>query len=641
MLDFMRRKRSTLKWVWVILIFIFSVTLITLYIPFDDLGSVSITNDVASIGDDSVSSREFQVAYRNYIDRMRGQINPEMLKAFRFERQIMDALITRHVITEEAKRLGLNVANAEVEQKVLENPVFLQDGKFIGSSSYQAILAQNNLTVDEFESSIRNDILAEKLKSFVTAAVHLTDKEVEEEYKRRNEKAKLDYFVIDSTKLEGTVAVNDQEQREYYEKNKAKYSVAEKRQAKYIYVDPMKLRGQVTVSDDEVRQYYDQHKADYETPERVKAQHILFRTENKKPEEIEALRQKAATVLERAKKGEDFAALAKQFSEDSSAAAGGDLGSFGRGQMVPEFEKAAFSLAPGAISDLVQTQFGIHIIKVTEKQAAQSHPFEEVKGTVRGVVENQKTNQKASEVAQQVAAEALSTKDLNAVAKKYGFDVKDTPLMETGQALPELGNATELSRRIFTMSKGEIGTAVPVERGYAVPTVTEIVPTHSASFAEAQPKVLLDVKSEKGRQLAADKAKQIEEQLKSGKDLASVAKAVGVEIKTSELLPRGATLADFGAVVSIEPEMFSLPLGKPGTPSTIGGKTIAFVVKERQQINPEEMKKSFEPLRTQLLPARREQYFNAYIQEVRKKMETNGDIEINESIMSQIVAQVG
>src|SRR2546422_9839274 len=165
MLDFMRRQRSTLKWVWVILIFIFSVTLITLYIPFGDLPNVSITNDVASIGYDSVSAKEFQTAYRNYVDRMRGQINPEMLRAFRFERQIMDALVIRHVMTEEAKRLGLNVSAAEVEQKILENPVFRENGTFIGRERYQSLLSQNNLSIDEFESNVGNEILTEKLRS--------------------------------------------------------------------------------------------------------------------------------------------------------------------------------------------------------------------------------------------------------------------------------------------------------------------------------------------------------------------------------------------------------------------------------------------------------------------------------------------
>src|SRR5690349_17866518 len=241
MLDFMRRQRSALKWVWVILIFIFSVTLVTLYIPFGDLPNVSITNDVASIGHDSISAHEFQAAYRNYIDRMRGQLNPEMLRAFRFDRQIMDALVTRHVMTEEAKRLGLNASSPEIEQKILENPVFRENGAFIGRDRYQAILSQNNLTVDQFESDVANEILADKLRSFVTGAVHVTDQEAEEEYKRRTEKAKLDYFVIDASKLEDKVSATDQEMHDYYDKNKAKYTINEKRKAKYVFLESLKL----------------------------------------------------------------------------------------------------------------------------------------------------------------------------------------------------------------------------------------------------------------------------------------------------------------------------------------------------------------------------------------------------------------
>src|SRR4029079_3543521 len=147
MLDFMRRQQSNLKWVWVILIFIFSVTLVTLYIPAGDLPTLSITNDVGSVGGETVTAREFQAAYKNYVDRMRGQITPEMMKAFRFDRQIMDSLIERHVITEEAKRLGLDVTPGEVEQKILENPAFRENGSFIGNARYQALLSQNNISV--------------------------------------------------------------------------------------------------------------------------------------------------------------------------------------------------------------------------------------------------------------------------------------------------------------------------------------------------------------------------------------------------------------------------------------------------------------------------------------------------------------
>jgi peptidyl-prolyl cis-trans isomerase D len=640
MLDFMRRQRSALKWVWVILIFIFSVTLVTLYIPFGDLPNVNITNDVASIGHDSISAHEFQAAYRNYVDRMRGQLNPEMLKAFRFDRQIMDALVTRHVMTEEAKRLGLGASPAEIEQKILENPVFRENGTFIGRDRYQAILAQNNLTIDEFETDMANEILAEKLRSFVAGAVLVTEPEAQEEYKRRNEKAKIDYFIVDATKLEDKVAASDQEQHAYYDKNKAKYTVNEKRKAKYIFLESLKLRSQVTVSDDELRQYYEQHKSEYVLPERVKAQHILFKTTGKTPDEIEKIKDKARQVLDRAKKGEDFSALAKQFSEDSTAASGGDLGEFGHGQMVPEFDRAAFSLGVGAISDLVTSQFGIHIIKVNGKQEARERPFEEVKEAIRPVVETRKAEQRASDMGQQISVELVSNKNLDAVAAKFGAQVKETPLMEQNEPIAELGNAADFQRRIFTMGKGEIGTAIQVERGYVVPQLTDIVASHPASFEEAQAKVIADVKSEKAKQLAADKAKQIEDLLKSGKDLAATAKAVGAEIKTSDLLAHGASIAEFGSIAEVDKDMFSLPIGKAGTPITIAGKTLAFAVKERKEIDPEEMKKSLEQMRTELLPARREQYFNAYIQEVRKRMETSKQIKINDSVVNQIAASI-
>jgi Parvulin-like peptidyl-prolyl isomerase len=642
MLDFMRRQSTKLKWVWVLLIFIFSVTLVTLYIPVGDLGSVSLSNDVASIGAERVSAKEFQAAYRNYLDRMRSQLSPEMLKAFRFDRQILDALITRHVMMEEAKRLGLSVSAAEIEQKILENPVFREGGNFIGLTRYQTILQQNNLTVDEFESGVRDEILLEKLRSFVGAGVTVGDKEVEEEYRRKNEKAKIDYFVIDPAKLEAKATVSDQEQKDYYEKNKAKYNVAEKRQASYIYLDTVKQRSFVTVSNDDLKQYYDQHQSEYNLPERVTAQHILFKTQGKSAEEIEAIKNKARGVLDRAKKGEDFSGLAKQFSEDeSSKINGGDLGSFTRGQMVPEFDNVAFSLGPGAISDLVQTQFGIHIIKVVSKQEARARPLQELEGAIRSIVSTRKAEQHAAEVAQTIAVELVNNKDLKAVADKHGAEVRQTPMVEQTGQIPDLGNAAELTKRMFSMNKNEIGNAIQVERGYVIPQLTEIQAAHPASFEEAKDKVLPDVKSEKARQMATDQTKQVEELLKSGKDLSAAAKAVGGEVKTSDLVERGAFLPDFGSLTDVDKEIFSLPIGKTGTPNTIGGKTLAFSVKERHEINTDEMKKSMDSLRTEMLPAKREQYFSAYIQEARKRMEDAKQITINENVLEQASNRIG
>src|SRR5262249_30628300 len=156
---------------------------------------------------------------------------------------------------------------------------------------------------------------------------------------------------------------------------------------------------------------------------------------------------------------------------------------------------------------------------VNSKQERRERPFEGMKETVRPIVEKREAEQRASELAQQAAVDLVSNKNLDAVAKKYNSQVKKNPLIEPGQAIPELGNAAELDRRMFTMNKGEVGTALQVDRGYVVPQVVDIVAAHPASFEEARDKVTVEAKAEKAKELAAAKAKQAEEMFKSGKDL--------------------------------------------------------------------------------------------------------------------------
>jgi peptidyl-prolyl cis-trans isomerase D len=634
MLDLMRRQHSKLKWLLLVIIVIF----VWAYIPtFTDMGSGVTASDVASVGSEAVSAKEFQVAYRNNIQRMGSQVSPEMLRAFGFDKQVLDYLISQKVIAVEAKRLGLLVSDREVQDKVLAYPTFVDSGGFIGRARYQALLEQNNMTVPEFEESIRSQLLSEKLMSFLTAGVTVSDKDAEAEYRKKNEKAKVDYFVIDPVKLESKVTVTDQDQKDYYEKNKARYQMPEARKVKYIFVDSVKYHKLATTTDKELEDYFNQHQEDYRLKETVGAQHILFKTEGKKPEEVEAIRTKALSVLERAKKGEDFAALAKMYSEDSTAAQGGNLGEFPRGQMVPEFEKAAFSLGVGAISDLVQTQYGFHIIKVNKKQEARLRPFTEMKEAIRSIVLGTKGATQAADVSQKIAADLKTNKNLDAVAQKNEAEVRETPAISAGQNIPGLSNSAEMIKQIFSLAKNEIGMAVQNDEGYAIPSVVDILPAHDASFDEAKPRVLADVKLEKANQLATEKSKEVDEAVKAGKDLATLAKTAGMEIKTSEPIARGGSIPEFGAIADRDKEIFSLPLGKPGTPSTVASKTLVFAVKERKDLDPEEVKKGLDSARAALLETKRDMYFSNWIQDAQKKMQDGKSIKVNQAALTQIV----
>ena len=638
MLDLMRRQHAKLRWVLVLVLAVTILSFVVAYIPtFSDITSGAPSSEVAKVGSETVTAKEFQSAYRNTINRMGSQVPAELLKAYGFDTQVLNGLISQHVMSVEARRLGLRVSDAEIQDKILAIPVLIENGQFIGHARYQALLAQNGVTVEDFENQVRSQILTEKMQSLIGASVSVTDKEAEEEYRKRNEKAKIDYFVIDPTKLESKMTASDPELHEYFDKNKAQYKEPEQRQAKYVFADNVKFQKEATVTDQELQDYFNQHQEQYRLKELVGAQHILFKTEGKTPEQVEAIRKKALEVLAMAKKGGDFGALAKKYSEDSSASRGGDLGEFERnGQMVPEFEKAAFSLEPGAISDLVQTQYGFHIIKVNKKQEPKLRDFNEMKGAIRIIVMGIKGRAKAEDVSRQVAADLRTNKNMEAVAQKYGAEVRESPKLTAASKLPGLSNSAEVIKQLFSMAKGEFSTPIQNDEGWVVASVSDIVAPHDSTFDEAKMRVADDLKREKAQKLAKEKSTEVEAGIKAGKDLATLAKAAGLDVKTSDAIARGGSIPEFGAIADRDKEIFSLPLGKVGTPSTVASKTLVFAVKERKPLDPEEVKKGLDTVRASLIDSKRNLRLQDWIEVAQKRMQNDKAIKINQTALNQI-----
>src|SRR5712671_2387729 len=300
-------------------------------------GEIS-TDTVAKVGDESVSVQDV----RQQLNQIE-QRNPNM-KALEplYAQQILKQLVFQKEIEYEAKRLGIAVSDQERAERIRQLvPTAFNGSTFVGMDRYSAeVQARFQLTVPVFEELIRQGLLEEKFRKLVTDGISVGPAELQDEFRFKNEKVKLDYAFIKPEDLEAKISSGDAEIRAAYEKNKSKYQVPERRVVRHALVDVNQIRQNVQVSDDMLKQQYQANIQQYQVPNRVHAQHILLMTVGKTDAEVEEIRKKAEDILNQVKKGGKFEDLAKKYSEDpGSKDKGGDLSWIAQGQTVPEFEK--------------------------------------------------------------------------------------------------------------------------------------------------------------------------------------------------------------------------------------------------------------------------------------------------------------
>ncbi len=634
-LDLMRRQKKLLMGLLLAPLILGLVAYLIPGLPGGVWGTGVDGAPLATVGKVDIPAATFKSQYQRFLQNNRLPYDRQFLKTLQIDQQILKQLIDKELISAEANRLGIDATANEIQQKVLSLPYFVENGNFL-FNRYEAILRQSRMTVQEFEDGIRTDIIREKLRNLITDAVLVTDKEVEADYRDRNEKAKVSYVSFEPGPFANSVAVNETDLKSYYEKNKESYRIPEQRKVKYLLADTTRLRETVQVSDSELRNYYQQNLSNYQLPEMVRAAHILFKTEGKSPEEVEKIRAKATQVLLQAKKGEDFAGLARKYSEDSTAANGGDLGFFRKGQMVPPFENAAFSLGVDAISDLVTTTFGFHIIKALQKQPAHTQKFEEVVALIKPSLQQRKAEQAAQEVADKAFSRLKNNQSFEQSAKELGLSIQETPLFSQGASIPGIGNSPELSSKVFGLKTKELGSPVRVPSGVVVPQVVEVQAPRLPAMAEVRAKLEQDYRTLKAADVAKATAQEFASQLKSGANLEKLAKTNGVSVKTSEDFTRNGTIADLGASAPIESFAFSAKVGEISQPVQIGQKYIVLQLNAKTPINPQDFAKAKEGLRGSLLGQRKEQVFQAYLDGIRNGMQKAGKIRVNDALLAEI-----
>ena len=590
-------------------------------------GEVS-TDTVAKVGDESVSVQDVRQQL-NQIEQRNPNMKP--LEGF-YAQQIMKQLVFEKEIEYEAKRLGITVSDQERADRIRQYvPTAFKGGTFVGMDQYSAeVQARFQLTVPVFEELLRQGLLEEKFRKLVTDGISVGPAEIQDEFRYKNEKVKLDYAMIKPEELEAKISPDDVEIRAAYEKNKSKYQVPERRVARYALVDVNQIRQSVQVSDADLKLQYMANIQQYQVPNRVHAEHILFMTVGKTDAEVEEIKKRAEDVLKQVKKGGKFEDLAKKYSEDpGSKDKGGDLSWITQGQTVPEFEKTAFSLPAGQVSDLVKTQYGFHIIKVLEKETAHTKPFEEVKDSLRAPLLLTQADKMASETADKLSAAIRQSNkvSLDNLAQQYHLTVNETRPISATDPLLELANSQDAKETIFRLKPQDLSLPVRTDRGYVVLSVKSVLASHPGSLEEVRERVITDLKREKATQLAKSKADELIKRIKAGEKFDATARALGLDPKTSDPLARDGSIPGAASGKQLS-AAFSLRAGDIATPLSLGQNWLVYRVADKTEANPADFEKLKTQLTKELLDSKRNLAFEAFRTALDDRLKQEGKVKL-------------
>jgi peptidyl-prolyl cis-trans isomerase D len=639
-LALMRRHR---RWLYIFLWLVIAAFII-LYIPtLQDSGQGTPGEAVVKVGGLPVSVGEFQRTYRRQrqmYDRLyQGRLNEDMLRQMGLEEQVLEGLVSDRLVELETKRLGVTVSDEALARAIAAAPEFQDDGRFIGTAEIRRRLELQGLSEEDFEQSLRRQLLRQSLESLVGASVSVSEAEVEREFRRRTEQVKLEYVLADAARYRAAVQPTEEDVAARFEAKKDAYRIPEKRVVSYVLLDRASLQPQVAVSDREIELYYQDHREEFRQEEEACASHILVKVKAGDAGEghPEAEAQKLAQgLLDQVKAGGDFAALAKKSSEDQgSAQNGGDLGCFPPGRMLPEFDDAVFALQPGQVSDLVKTSFGFHVIRLTSKREAAVLPLAQVKERIRGSVTEAKVRE-LGEQKSQAMADALSRgKSLEEAAKTQGLTVQKSAPIAPGETPPALASPT-LVARVFALKPGQAekeGFALP--QGAAFVSLVEIQKARAPELKDVREKVRADLVEEGAFEQARTVALGVFAKAETlGLEKAALAFAL-VRKETPALTGRGQALGDLGTGAALEAAAFSLPEKTTSDPVRTSSGWAILRVLEKKPFDAAELAKQKGQIAAALRQQRQAELFRAFVVAARDRYEIARDAKAYRRALGQ------
>jgi peptidyl-prolyl cis-trans isomerase D len=628
MLSYMRRNAGS----WMIKVLLFGVAL-SFVIGFGLLPTLRnkqrVGMVVAQVGDRQITRVEWDAAFENLLSVYKrvyqDRLSEEMVKQMRLRETALDNLINQALQVQEAKRLGLEVSDGALRARIRSLPYFQRDGSF-ARDLYLRVLQLNRLTAGEFEKQQRQEMLVEAFQDLVRSTVKVSEQELWNRYVLEQEQVRLEVLAVSPSAFEGKVTIRDEALKEYFERNTGAFLTPEKVKAAYVFIAQEPYREQVEIHTGDMEEYYDAHIEEFSSPEELRLRHILLRVP---PGAEESVRQEKKKTLEglreRIAKGEDFAELAKTYSEDvSSKEQGGDLGYVQRGKLMPELEGVAFGLKPGEVSGIVSSSHGLHLLKVEDYRASKVQPLDEVQEKIRQTL----NDEKAWRLARRKAEEFVwDLKERGAFpqpgSSEGGFTVQETDYFARTGAIAGVGNEESFRQAAFSIDVGQVSEVTKGTKGYYILKVVDRKAPETPPFEEVRDRVEEQFRREQSKELARKKAEEIlDKATRPGTSLKELSAEEGVERFVTDFFSRLQTyIPGIGASEEILESAFALTEESPWPKRVFeaNGKFFVVCFQERKVPNREAFLAEKEKLRARHEQEKAQEILREWLSELRRQ----------------------
>jgi peptidyl-prolyl cis-trans isomerase D len=639
MFDLFRSRAKAVRYLLGGLLLLVALSMVVTLIPGFGTGGGQQDQVVAEIGKDTLTAREVQQQMQL---AMRNRAFPAAMASF-YAGQLIDEMISTRALIYQAKQMGLEISDAELVRTLrLSLPQLFPNGQFVGKEAYAAVLQQQNLTIPEFEAQLRQQMLMGRLSTMVADGVIVTPQDVEKEYKRHTDTIKLSYIVFSPARYAAEANVTPDAVRAYYAQNTAEFRLPERRSVDILFTDEARVVMKTQVAESDLRRIYDQDKDQFRVPERVQVRHVLLKTSGKPKEEAPKLLARAQDLLKQLKGGADFAEIAKKNSEDpGSAAKGGDLGWLVRGQTVPAFESAAFSLKPNELSNVITTEYGYHIIQVLAKEQAHVRSFDEVKEELAVAVKRQQVVEILQKSVEQAHDELVKHPQQAAeIAQRFSMSLEHFDNLAAGATIPDVGTNAEFTEAIAGLARGGVtGITQVTGNRLAFATVTDVQPARQAQLADVEAQIRQKLTAQLTAALVTRHATEAAAKVKAaGGDLKSVAQQLGLEVKTTQEFGQDGAADGIGPGSALA-AAFDQPVGGVVGPVTVGDQRFVCRVDSRTDANPALLSASARAqIRDDMKQDRGKQRIDLFMDSVRNALVRSGKVKIHKDVMSRVVA---